>query len=79
MKIRLATWNINSIRIRLELLEEVIKKNNLDIILLQETKCQDGDFPVSPIQSMNVNYLFKGQKGYKILIMKQDMLKRLLQ
>ena len=64
MKIRLATWNINSIRIRLELLEEVIKKNNLDIILLQETKCQDGDFPVSPIQSMNVNYLFKGQKGY---------------
>ena len=63
-KIKLATWNINSIRIRLNLLDEVIKKNDLDIILLQETKCQDTDFPISQIQSMNINYLFKGQKSY---------------
>ena len=64
MKFRIATWNINSIRVRLELLKEVIEDNNIDVILLQETKCQDVDFPVSVIQSYGLNYLYKGQKSY---------------
>lgn len=64
MKVRLATWNINSIRIRLELLKSVIENNKLDIILLQETKCQESDFPASAIQSMGMNYVYKGQKSY---------------
>ena len=64
MKVRVATWNINSIRIRLELLKSVIENNKLDIILLQETKCQDSDFPASAIQSMGMNYAYKGQKSY---------------
>ena len=50
MEVRVATWNINSIRIRLDLLRDVIQTNKLDIILLQETKCQDNDFPTSAIQ-----------------------------
>ena len=62
--IRLATWNINSIRVRTELLKDVIKRNNLDIILLQETKCQDNDFPISVINSIKWNVIFKGQKSY---------------
>ena len=64
MKVRVATWNINSIRIRLELLKSVIENNKLDIILLQETKCQESDFPASAIQSMGMNYAYKGQKSY---------------
>ena len=64
MKVRVATWNINSIRIRLELLKSVIENNKLDIILLQETKCQDSDFPAPAIQSMGMNYAYKGQKSY---------------
>lgn len=64
MKVRVATWNINSIRIRLELLKSVIENNKLDIILLQETKCQESDFPASAIQSMGMNYVYKGQKSY---------------
>ena len=64
MKIRIATWNINSVRVRLELLKSVIENNNIDAILLQETKCQDVDFPASAIQSMGLNYVFKGQKTY---------------
>ncbi len=63
-KIRIATWNINSIRIRLELLAEVIRNNNIDIILLQETKCQDREFPVSAMTSMKMNSTFVGQKSY---------------
>ena len=64
MNLRVATWNINSIRIRLELLRNVIKTNNLDVILLQETKCQESDFPSSTVQSMGMNYVYKGQKSY---------------
>ena len=64
MEVRVATWNINSIRIRLDLLRDVIQTNKLDIILLQETKCQDNDFPTSAIQSMGMNYLYNGQKSY---------------
>lgn len=64
MDLRVATWNINSIRIRLELLHNVIKTNNLDVILLQETKCQESDFPSSIVQSMGMNYVYKGQKSY---------------
>lgn len=63
-KIRIATWNINSIRVRLGLLDETIKNNNIDIILLQETKCQDREFPLSAMTSMKLNSVFKGQKSY---------------
>ena len=63
-KITIATWNINSIRIRLNLLEDMLKNNNIDIILLQETKCQDFDFPVSQISSFGYNCVFTGQKSY---------------
>ena len=64
MNVRIATWNINSIRARLELLKEVINNNKLDIILLQETKCQNTDFPLSYIQSINWNCVYSGQKSY---------------
>ena len=63
-KITIATWNINSIRIRLDLLKDLLKNNNIDIILLQETKCQDFDFPVSQISSFGYNCVFTGQKSY---------------
>ena len=57
-KITIATWNINSIRIRLDLLKNLLKNNNIDILLLQETKCQDFDFPVSQISSHTTELLF---------------------
>ena len=63
-KITIATWNINSIRIRLNLLKDLLKNNNIDIILLQETKCQDCDFPLSQISSFGYNCVFTGQKSY---------------
>ena len=64
MSICIATWNINSIRIRLELLAETIKNNNIDVLMLQETKCQDKDFPETAISEMGMNYTYKGQKSY---------------
>ncbi len=62
--VRIGTWNINSIRVRLEMLKEVIERNNLDILLLQEIKCCDDVFPLSYIQSLGINCVFTGQKSY---------------
>lgn len=62
--VRIGTWNINSIRVRLEMLKEVVEQNNLDVLLLQETKCCDDVFPLSYIQSIGLNCIFTGQKSY---------------
>ena len=50
---KLATWNINSIRLRKENLIKFLKKENIDIIFLQETKTTDEFFP----ESFFYNYL----------------------
>ena len=44
-RFKLATWNVNSIRIRLELLKKLIELENPDIICLQEVKAKEEDFP----------------------------------
>jgi exodeoxyribonuclease-3 len=63
-KIKIATWNINSIRVRIDMLIELVKKERIDVILLQETKCQDKDFPFAQIVSAGLNYKIIGQKSY---------------
>ena len=44
-RFKLATWNVNSIRIRLELLKKLIELENPDIICLQEVTAKEEDFP----------------------------------
>ena len=62
--LKIATWNVNSIRVRLNILINFLKDNQIDIILLQETKCMDMVFPYSDIVAAGYNYLVKGQKSY---------------
>ena len=63
--ITLATWNINSIRLRLGLLEKFIQEEAPDIICLQETKVTDPLFPVDAIMRFGYPYLaYRGQKSY---------------
>lgn len=52
MTIKLATWNVNSIRIRLDGLKELIDRANPDIICLQEVKAKESDFPFEEIKNM---------------------------
>lgn len=62
---RIVTWNINSLRLRLDLLEKFIKEHNPDVIALQETKCPDDKFPLEQIHKMGFKYVvFSGQKSY---------------
>ena len=61
---KIASWNVNSIRARLDHLRTWLSTNQVDILALQETKVQDADFPVTEISEMGYNCLFKGQKSY---------------
>ncbi len=58
-----ATWNINSIKLRLEFLLNLIKENNIDIICLQETKVSDENFPKEIFKDNGLNVSFSGEGG----------------
>ncbi len=62
---RVATWNINSIRLRIELVIEFIQKHNIDVLCLQETKTEDKFFPTSTLaQAGWPHHAFRGEKSY---------------
>lgn len=63
--IRVATWNVNSIRIRLESLRKFVELNRPDILCLQETKVVDEKFPYSDMKSMGFDHIvIRGEKSY---------------
>lgn len=62
---RIATWNINSIRIRIDLIAHFIQIHMPDILCFQETKVVDEHFPVQKILELGFNhYAIKGEKSY---------------
>jgi exodeoxyribonuclease-3 len=63
--LRLATWNINSVRLRMPLLARLTDEQKPDVICLQETKVDDSQFPSNDIKKLGFNHVaFNGQKGY---------------
>ena len=63
--IRVVTWNVNSIRARLDLVVNWLKYNNLpDIVLMQEIKCVAESFPRNEFESLGYNCYIVGQKSY---------------
>jgi exodeoxyribonuclease-3 len=64
-QIRLATWNINSVRLRAGIVLDFLKTHSPDVLCLQETKCPDELFPAEGFQALGyVHQAIKGQKGY---------------
>jgi len=63
MKFKLATYNANSIRVRLPLVLDWLKREKPDVLCLQETKVQDQDFPEQPFQDAGYHVVFRGRKG----------------
>lgn len=62
---KIISWNINSLRLRIELLRIISEKLSPDIIALQETKVEDKDFPHEKIYDMGYKHIyFSGQKSY---------------
>ncbi|QDO99663.1 exodeoxyribonuclease III [Ferrovibrio terrae] len=61
----LATWNINSVRARLDLMAGFLSEHNPDILCLQETKVKDVDFPHELFEQRGYTHrLIHGQPGY---------------
>ncbi len=61
---RIASWNVNSLRMRLDHVMAWLSKNQPDILCLQETKCTDEDFPQSAFAKEGWQVAFHGQKSY---------------
>ncbi len=62
---KIATWNINSVRLRAPLLARFLKEHQPDAIALQETKVENGLFPRAPFEKLGyVHQAINGQKGY---------------
>jgi exodeoxyribonuclease-3 len=64
MAMRIATWNVNSLRVRIPQLTRWLVENPPDIIALQETKVPDEGFPHEAIQALGYQCISSGQKSY---------------
>lgn len=61
---KVASFNVNSIRARLEIVLEWLKKEEPDILCVQETKVVDDDFPLQPFVDIGYQCVFRGEKKY---------------
>jgi exodeoxyribonuclease III len=61
---RIATWNVNSIKQRLDSALTWLAERNPDIVCLQETKCLDHAFPREPFEALGYNVAVHGQKSF---------------
>ncbi len=59
-----ATWNVNSIRSRIEHVKDWLIANNVDILCLQETKTEDQFFPIEVFSKLGYEVSISGQKSY---------------
>ena len=60
----ISSWNVNSVRARIENIKEYIKKFSPDILMMQEIKTPDETYPYDDIKSLNYESYVFGQKSY---------------
>jgi len=61
---KLATWNVNSLKVRLPQVLDWLAANPIEVLCLQETKQQDADFPEDELSAVGYHSVFAGQKTY---------------
>ena len=61
---KVASWNVNSVRTRLEQVTNWLEKNPVDVLCLQETKVVDEDFPIDAFTAIDYHPYVYGQKSY---------------
>ena len=65
LSLTVCTWNINSVRIRLDIVRAAVEELRPDVLCLQETKCQDDKFPLKAIRELGFEHIaLNGQKGW---------------
>src|SRR5689334_5884578 len=63
-RMKIATYNVNSIRIRLDTVLTWLEKHSPDVLCIQETKCQDEAFPLLVMASSGYHIQYRGMKSY---------------
>lgn len=61
---QIATWNVNSLRVRLPHVVDWLRTVQPDVLALQETKCEDAKFPAAELAALGYTSVFCGQKTY---------------
>jgi exodeoxyribonuclease III len=65
MRLTVTTWNVNSVRLRLDQVVRFLKAERPDVLCLQETKCPDNQFPAKRLIRLGYRHLaLNGQKGH---------------
>jgi len=65
MRLRICTWNVNSVRLRAEQAARFVAEQAPDILCMQEIKCREGEFPANAFRDMGLPHLkIAGQKGW---------------
>ena len=72
---KIATWNVNSVRIRIDQVINWLETNQVDVLCLQETKVIDSGFPYSDFTNIGYHCYAAGQKSYNgvAMISKQEL------
>jgi exodeoxyribonuclease-3 len=72
---KIATWNVNSIRIRIDQVIDWLETNQVDVLCLQETKVIESGFPYSNFTDIGYHCYVSGQKAYNgvAIISKQEL------
>tara|TARA_Y100000590_G_scaffold264563_1_gene297274 strand:- start:2148 stop:2924 length:777 start_codon:yes stop_codon:yes gene_type:complete len=61
---KISTWNVNSIRARIENIKKYLKSNSPDIVFLQEIKTEEKNYPFDPLRELGYLSYVSGQKSY---------------
>jgi exodeoxyribonuclease III len=61
---KIASWNVNSLKVRLEQVQNWLLESQVDVLCLQETKTEDANFPLLELQQAGYQVVFSGQKTY---------------
>jgi len=65
MALRITTWNVNSVRLRLASLERLVRAVDPDVLCLQETKVRNDLFPLADLEALGLrHHVLHGQPGY---------------
>jgi len=65
MRLRIASWNVNSVRLRAEQAARFVREAGVDVLCLQEIKCREGEFPTAAFVEAGLPHLkISGQKGW---------------
>src|SRR5436190_7291895 len=65
MRLRICTWNVNSVRLRAEQAARFVREQAPDVLCLQEIKCREGEFPLNAFRDMGLPHVkIAGQKGW---------------